>query len=178
MIGEDLGSPDTDAPDGPQLAPNASEVRMPTLSLALLNEVHAPAVESADAGDSSEGRGRAALNPVTSERVLERLAHDPDPSVRWALTQNPRTGPHLLSLLARDPTDRVRRGVASHRATCSEVLSVLVRDSCWLVRAEVATNRATPLLALRLLSADRQHAVRAAARDALLCAARSRNRLR
>ena len=45
--------------------------------------------------------------------LLEFLADDPDPMVRWAVVAHPHTPPGILARLAADPEDRVRAKVAA-----------------------------------------------------------------
>jgi len=70
-----------------------------------------------DQHPSPLGKIRAAARPGTPEPVLQLLAGDPDPGVRWAVAARPACPPGVLQALARDPDQRVRaraqRGLAA-----------------------------------------------------------------
>jgi hypothetical protein len=79
-----------------------------------------------------------ARNKTASAAVLERLAGDPDPRVRFEVAMANRVDVDLLRSLATDPDESVRARVAHHKRTPVEVLAVLRQDVSWVVRDAAA----------------------------------------
>ncbi|MGE7387035.1 hypothetical protein ACQKM2_16305 [Streptomyces sp. NPDC004126] len=119
-----------------------------------------PAVHRARFADSPEPPVRAAVAAsITDEPagVLERLAADRDPSVRWFLAMNEHLPPELLAVLAEDPEPSVRASVVSHCRNVPEpVRRALLTDSDPDVRRDAASVYSPPADLLPALLADPQ----------------------
>lgn len=81
-----------------------------------------------------EMRRWVAYNKTVPHVVLETLARDEDPAVRWAVALKRKAQPALLRLLAQDKDDTVRDRVALNRRTETDVLRLLAHDESWCVR--------------------------------------------
>jgi hypothetical protein len=75
-----------------------------------------------------------ARNKTTPAEMLDRLARDPDPQVRWDVAITNRTPPTTLTLLAGDDDESVRARVARHRHTPDDVVERLRCDRSAIVR--------------------------------------------
>lgn len=81
-----------------------------------------------------EMRQWVAHNKTVPAAVLQTLASDPDPAVRWEVAGKRKLDPAVLRMLADDEDDSVRVRVARHHRTETEVLSALAHDESWVVR--------------------------------------------
>ena len=81
-----------------------------------------------------EMRQWVAHNKTVPVTVLQTLASDPDPAVRWVVAGKRKLDPAVLRMLADDEDDSVRARVARHRRTEAEVLGALSHDESWVVR--------------------------------------------
>ena len=110
------------------------------------------------------GRYQAAVSARCPQPVLERLAEDPDESVRAAAAQRVQQ-PAALMRLCGDRSARVRHSVASRPAgTCpAEIVEALAGDEDARVRAAVAGREDCPAGLLVRLAGDRCDGVREAA---------------
>jgi hypothetical protein len=81
-----------------------------------------------------EMRKWVAHNKTAPAVVLETLARDQDPAVRWEVAGKRKLDPAVLRMLADDEDDSVRVRVARHRRTEAEILSALANDESWVVR--------------------------------------------
>lgn len=81
-----------------------------------------------------EMRQWVAHNKTVPAAVLQALAGDPDPAVRWEVAGKRKLNSEVLRMLAEDEDDSVRVRVARHRRTETEVLSALAHDESWVVR--------------------------------------------
>ncbi len=90
-----------------------------------------------------EMREWVARNKTTSAVVLERLAADPDPSVRYAVAMANRIDVGLLRSLSLDPDETVRSRVAHHKHAPDDLVESLRHDESPVVReaAEAARLR-------------------------------------
>ena len=66
--------------------------------------------------------------------VLERLAEDADPIVRWTVASKRSAPSHVLDGLAHDGDESVRVRVARNRAVSVGTLRALAHDESWVVR--------------------------------------------
>ena len=101
-----------------------------------------------------------ALNPSCPEEMLIKLAKDPDPEVRSAVTENSMTPPEILKTLAKDKSREVRESVARNTSTPGETLNVLAKVS--YLRETIAENPSISMTLLKELSSDRNDDVRSA----------------
>ena len=81
-----------------------------------------------------EMRQWVAHNKTVPVAVLQALARDPDPAVRWQVAGKRKLDPVVLRMLAEDEDDSVRVRVARHLRTETEVLGALAHDESWVVR--------------------------------------------
>lgn len=81
-----------------------------------------------------EMRQWVAHNKTVPVAVLQALASDPDPAVRWEVSGKRKLDSAVLRMLADDEDDSVRVRVARHRRTETEVLDALANDESWVVR--------------------------------------------
>lgn len=84
--------------------------------------------------DYPEMRQWVAHNKTVPVAVLQPLASDPDPAVRWEVAGKRKLDPAVLRMLADDEDDSVRARVARHHRTETEVLGALAHDESWVVR--------------------------------------------
>jgi Leucine rich repeat variant len=73
--------------------------------------------------------------------MLEALAFDPDPSVRWMVARRTDLEPQLLAQMALDPDPEVRGEVARHPNTPPDVVAELAQDEHPRVRVRHAARR-------------------------------------
>lgn len=92
--------------------------------------------------------------------ALDRLAHDDDENVRFAVAENPRTDSGTLHFLANDEDRYVKSAVAANKNTDNSDLKLLATDMHPNVRFSVAKNLKTPKDVLELLANDRFDVVR------------------
>ena len=90
-----------------------------------------------------------AHNRTISERVMERLAVDPDEQVRWRIASKKAVPSHVLTELATDPSEMVRVQVLRHRRLPLEALETLCTDPVATIRTDAlyrlnATEREEP----------------------------------
>ena len=81
-----------------------------------------------------------AHNKTTSAAILERLARDPDPSVRWQVAMANRLDVAVLRSLANDPDESVRARVAHHKHAPADILESLRHDASSVVRDAAETT--------------------------------------
>ena len=77
---------------------------------------------------------------TTDSKILEQLAHDEAPYVRYCVAQNLNTSSETLNFLSRDKSLDVRCWVARNPNTSVETLNFLSRDEYYYVRCWVALN--------------------------------------
>jgi len=82
-----------------------------------------------------------AHNKTTRGAVMERLAADPDPSVRCQVAMANRVDVDLLRTLASDPDETVRARVAQHRNAPADLLDSLRHDASSVVRDAAKRER-------------------------------------
>lgn len=81
-----------------------------------------------------EMRQWVAHNKTVPVEILEKLATDADPAVRWAVASKGKLTGTLVKLLAWDRDEGVRVRIARNRNAPTEVLRQLTRDRSWTVR--------------------------------------------
>ena len=96
----------------------------------------------------------------TSPEMIEELAEDEDPEVRYEVAKHPNTPVDILTKLAEDEDSYVRREVAKKLWTPIEALKKLAEDENDDVRWEVVRNPKTPIEALKKLAEDKDSRVR------------------
>lgn len=126
---------------------------------------HVPAHVVAWAADSGSAfvRACAARHACLSQRILNRLARDPDPQVRASAAANPVVGrsPAVLRL-ALDQDQDVRAALARNPVLPGPVVRHLARDPEPRVRAVLAASPHLPEPAAGQLAGDPDPQVRAA----------------
>ena len=95
---------------------------------------------------------RIAGNKKTPLALLQRLAGDPDESVRCVVAGNPGASHHILRRLASDQSPGVRHNVAKNQNAPVDVFSRLAEDPSQEVRWEVAVNPNCPADVLESLA--------------------------
>jgi hypothetical protein len=81
--------------------------------------------------------------PLEILEILEILATDRDPDIRWTVANKGKSTPAILDRLAWDPDEGVRLIVALHRKTSTETLRRLTEDT-WAKISEEARRRLDP----------------------------------
>ena len=134
----------------------SSTVRMLILwNYTLPDEVLLPLV------NDEEVEVRKNLAGVLSDtNALDRLAHDEDADVRFAVAENPATDSGTLHFLANDEDRYVKSAVAANKNTDNSDLKLLATDIHPNVRYSVAKNLKTPKDILEILSNDKFGVVR------------------
>lgn len=102
-----------------------------------------------------------AANPSTSPRTLDLMASDVDADIRFEVARNHSTPSTVLERLSSDPDSFVRAGVAMNPSTSAEALKRLAKDPEKWVRQEVARNLAIPKVLLERMINDPDAEVRA-----------------
>jgi hypothetical protein len=69
-----------------------------------------------------------AHNKTVPLEILERLALDPDPRVRYAVAVKNKLTHELMLTLARDGDPSVRQGIVNNKNTCGDLLRLLALD--------------------------------------------------
>lgn len=88
-----------------------------------------------------EMRQWVAHNKTVPLLVLEKLASDSDPKVRYAVAMKRKLSPQLFAQLANDPDESVRAAIARNPKAPSELVSQLVRDNSSLVSSVARTRQ-------------------------------------
>lgn len=105
--------------------------------------------------DDEDPEVRKVLASVLSESsLLDRLAHDEDADIRFAVAENPATDSGTLHFLANDEDRYVKSAVAANGNTDNSDLKSLATDINPNVRYSVAKNLKTPKDILAILSND------------------------
>lgn len=104
--------------------------------LKVLKEIEVPDVCQL----SLDEKVKLAQDHNTPVELLEILATDKDPNVRYWVARHPNTPVELLKILSTDKDSDVRYGVAEHSNTPVELLKVLATDKDSVVQDAAKEN--------------------------------------
>lgn len=105
--------------------------------------------------DVSRLRLRSDMAPVSVwEEIISRY-----PALKRAVTLNKMLDERVIRKLAEDPDPLVRADIANRRGLPSDLFALLARDSEESVRARIAWNKKTPESVLHLLLSDESEIV-------------------
>ena len=111
-------------------------------------------------GAKFPARLEAVTNPRALVAVLETLATDPEPRIRWRVAEHPRTPLHVLEMMAHSTESEDREVVAQSRRVPQVALEMLSKDKSKDVRESVAINPNAPASVLETLAKDREVDIR------------------
>jgi len=98
-------------------------------------------------------RGQAAGNPNTPPDVLQKLARDPEWSVREAVASNHSSPPKAFTWLLKHD-GHTHDCIAQNPACPPRILYKLAKNANWMIRGAVINNPNTPQDLLRRLAQD------------------------
>ena len=117
-------------------------------------------IEELAEDEDPEVRYEVAKHPNTPADILRKLAEDANWKVRYEVAMNPKTPVDILKKLADDKDEDVRRAVAKHPNTPADILRKLAKDEDSRVRYGVAINPKIPADILKKLADDENDGIR------------------